>query len=410
MDSFSAIFQHAHIGIIIANTSGEIEQVNRFASNIFGFKDGELIGQKIEVLIPESIRIPHVLDREKYAQNPVARSMGMGRDLSGLRKCGEIFPVEISLCSYDFNHEKKMVSFINDITARKKSDNELKKLTSDLEAKVEERTTELSQALVELSITNENLKKRENEVKQALESEKEINEMKSRFVSMASHEFRTPLAGILSSATLLEKYQEKKDLEKREKHISRIKKSVKNLTSILTDFLSLDKLEQGITQANLSTFQLNEVIEEVLSISEGITEGQSFHYVNECPARLKLYQDIDMLRNVLINLISNAIKYSEAGTVITVKVSLTSDNGDNNKSDAIEITISDKGMGIPKSEQKYLFGRFFRAENAMNFSGTGLGLNIVKRYIELMRGGIHFESKIGEGTSFIVKLPIGLKK
>jgi PAS domain S-box-containing protein len=397
MDSFNAIFQHAHIGIIIANTSGDIELANSFANTIFGYAEGELFGKKIEILIPESIRPSHVVDREEYAKKPTPRSMGAGRDLSALRKCGEIFPVEISLCSYEINKDKKIVSFINDISARKKSEKELTQLTLDLEEKVEERTVELSQALVELSITNENLKKREDEVQRALENEIEINEMKSRFVSMASHEFRTPLAGILSSATLLGKYQGSGDAPKREKHITRIKKSVKNLTSILTDFLSLDKLEEGVIKANPTVFQLHDLIEEIIGDSQELLEGQTFKYEVESPHSLSLFQDVDMLRNVFINLISNSIKYSKAETTILIKTQLISDD--------VIISISDQGIGIPEDEQKHLFSRFFRAGNAINLNGTGLGLNIVKRYIDLLKGDITFVSKLNVGSTFTIILP-----
>ena len=400
METSNAIFQHAHIGILIVSTDGTIELANAFANSIFGYDENELVGNKIEMLIPNSTRTSHVEDRLKYAENPIPRSMGVGRDLNGLRKNGEIFPVEISLCSYSINNEKKLVSFINDISIRKKTENELKRLTTELELKVKERTLELSQALVELSITNENLKERETEVKMALENEKEINEMKSRFVSMASHEFRTPLAGILSSATLLDKYQAQEDALKRDKHIARIKKSVKNLTSILTDFLSLDKLEEGVTTVTPSEFNIDSLIDEIVYDSQELLEGQKVEYISNCSKEIELFQDADMLRNIFINLISNAIKYSMKDTKITIETVSTDDY--------FTIKIKDQGIGIPDIEKKHLFGRFFRAENALTINGTGLGLNIVKRYLDLMQGEISFTSELNIGTTFEITLPLRL--
>jgi PAS domain S-box-containing protein len=398
MNSFNAIFKHAHIGIIILGKSGEIELLNPFVEEIFGYERDELIGQKIEVLILKSLESKHILYRDEYIKNPEPRSMGKGRDLHGVKKNGEVFPVEVSLCSYVIGEEVKLVSFVNDISIRKKSEAELVKLTSDLEKKVAERTSELSQALVELNHTNENLKKSELEVKKSLESEKQINEMKSRFVSMASHEFRTPLAGILSSVTLLEKYTQAEEQDKREKHTNRIKKSVNNLTSILTDFLSLDKLEEGIIKANPETFNLNQLLSEVITETREMTEGQTITYQNDLNEDLSLFNDSGMLRNVVINLLSNSLKYSSIKSVISVEVI--------SEDEQIVLSITDTGIGIPAEEQQHLFDRFFRAGNAVNLEGTGLGLHIVKRYLDLMQGKISFVSVLDEGTTFTIKLPM----
>jgi hypothetical protein len=397
MNSFDAILKHAHIGIIIIGKTGEIEQLNPFVEEVFGYEHNELIGQKIEVLILKSLESRHIIYREGYIKNPEPRSMGKGRDLHGVKKNGDVFPVEVSLCSYMIEGEVKLVSFVNDITVRKQTESELLKMTADLERKVKERTSELSQALVELNHTNENLKEREFEVKKSLENEKEINEMKSRFVSMASHEFRTPLAGILSSVTLLEKYTQTEQQDRREKHIYKIKKSVHNLTSILTDFLSLDKLEEGIIKSNPEYFNPDSLLNEVIADTSEVADGQRILYVNELPNDLKIYHDIGMFRNVIINLLSNAVKYSKSDTVIRINLS--------SKENQIILTFRDEGIGIPLDEQKHLFDRFFRAGNAINIEGTGLGLNIVKRYLDLMHGHISFVSKQNEGTTFIVKLP-----
>jgi signal transduction histidine kinase len=215
---------------------------------------------------------------------------------------------------------------------------------------------------------------------------------------MASHEFRTPLSAILSSADLIEAYQEGGQQEKRLRHTNRIKSAVSNLTSILNDFLSLSKLEEGKVQCEpvpcyIASF-CNEVLEELHAL---LKPGQHIRSM-PIPEGLEIVVDKKLLKNVLYNLLSNAIKYSPDGKPIDF---LATVNGGE-----LHIRIRDYGIGIPEEEQQHLFTRFFRAHNVENIQGTGLGLNIVKRYLELMQGNITFESKLGEGTAFSVQIPV----
>lgn len=395
-NQFDAVFQHSHIGIIITNDKGVIEDVNPFAARMFNYSKEELINQKIEVLLPSNIRDRHVGLREGYVRNPEPRSMGVGRDLRALKKGNQEFNVEVSLCSYEFKEERKVVSFINDITDRVHAESSLRELSQELEKKVESRTKELSQALVELGHTNEILKKSESEKTKALQKEVELNEIKSRFVSMASHEFRTPLAGILNSATLIGKYKFEDQQDKRDKHLDIIKRSVKNLTGILQDFLSLDKLEQNLIGAKPIEFVLSDQINEI--ISDFLDYDDSRKICLEKCIDPSVYQDKEIIRNILINLISNALKYS--GREAEVKVFLNEVDSHN-----LKILVIDQGIGIPKKEQNRLFTKFFRAKNVENIQGTGLGLNIVKRYVDLIKGEISFDSIEGEGTTFKVEFP-----
>ena len=234
---FQALFEHSSIGIIISNVDGVIEKSNPFVSKMFGYESEELSGKKIEILIPSHLKEKHIEYRKMYNENPKPRTMGSNLNLLAVKKDGDQFPVEISLSYFEINDKRLIVSFVNDITERKKSERELKQLTIELESKVEARTKELSDALLELNKTNEQIRK-------TLVKEQELSELKSRFVSMASHEFRTPLSGILTSASLIGSYCKPEEEEKRARHVLTIKKSVKNLTLILNDFLSLDKLNQ----------------------------------------------------------------------------------------------------------------------------------------------------------------------
>lgn len=255
--------------------------------------------------------------------------------------------------------------------------------------------------LVEKNITEQ--KQAEHDMISALNKERELNELKSRFVSMASHEFRTPLATILSSVNLVTRYAEANNTDGVSKHVGRIRNSVRNLTSILNDFLSLEKLEQGKVQFNPEEFSMCELAHSVTEdISSMTKEGQHVQLNccmghDSCTDGIVNGLDPQLIRNVLFNLLSNAVKYSEEDTVITVSIDI---------GDELAITVSDQGMGIPQEEQQHLFDRFFRAKNATHVQGTGLGLNIVKKHVELMGGAINFTSRLEIGTTFVITLPI----
>lgn len=372
---FRALFQYATVGIVVASASGRIELANPHAEELFGYTSAELIGQPLEILIPKELRTRHVGHREKYFAKPKARPMGYGMDLYAKKKGGEIFPVEISLGHYELDGEMMAVAFITDISSRKKAEEDLKKANEELEARVTERTLELTQAL---------------------EREKQLNDMKSRFVSMASHEFRTPLSAILSSISLLEKYGAPENESKREKHFLRVREAVKNLINILDDFLSLDKLERGKTAPEFEDINLRDFTRSICDSVDGmLKEGQEIRYEHHGEAMI--HTDKKIMQNILLNLLSNAIKYSPEGKAIVVHSEI--------KNGHVQITVRDEGMGIPEEDQKDMFRMFHRARNSANIQGTGLGLNIVKRYVELLRGNISFTSKLEEGTTFTLDFP-----
>ncbi|MEQ8414611.1 MAG: PAS domain S-box protein [Imperialibacter sp.] len=243
-------------------------------------------------------------------------------------------------------------------------------------------------------------KKAEKEILNALNKEKELNELKSRFVTTASHEFRTPLSTILSSASLIGRYVGETEVaDKIEKHVMRIKSSVNNLTYILNDFLSLGKLEEGKTTFHPTIFDFEEFIEETISqIGPTLKKDQKIVVDRSSPVVGNVYADEQMIKNVLINLLNNASKYSDEGK--SIRLSLTA------KKNQLAFKVKDDGIGIPAKDQQHLFDRFFRANNAINIQGTGLGLNIVKKYIELMNGHIEFSSEENKGTEFKVSIPI----
>lgn len=272
---------------------------------------------------------------------------------------------------------------------------EIRQLNSELEKRVQERTEELFAAIKKLEETNKIQKKAEEEVRKSLAKEKELNELKSRFVTMASHEFRTPLSTILSSVSLIQKYNEMGENDKLVKHTQRIKSAVTNLTGILNDFLSLSKLEEGNISFHPQEFNFKELLEEIVEeMTPVIKETQKL--VSNYEGAELINSDKNILRNCILNLVSNAVKYSEKGT-IRINTMINKDK--------INITVSDEGIGIPEKDQLFLFTRFFRAHNSGNIQGTGLGLNIVKRYIELLKGSITFKSIEFQGTTFYIEIP-----
>jgi PAS domain S-box-containing protein len=393
IEMLDALFKHATEGIVVVNKAGEIVMLNPKARELFGYSDMELVGKKIETLIPQRFSRNHVSNRDEYLDAPRARGMG---HLFARRRDGSEFPVEVSLSPFKTSDGEFVVSFVIDITERKKQENriieanlEIQKLNAELEERVNLRTKELATAVRKVEESQE-------EVIRALKKERELNNMKSQFVTIASHEFRTPLATILSSASLIGRYAKTEDEDKRQKHVLRIKSAVTNLTEILNDFLSIGKLEEGRIQSIPVAMELEAfctgLIEEVKGLCK---EGQ--HIKFQYSGIKEVWLDKQLLRNVLFNIISNAIKYSEPDKSIYFSI-----EADEKR---VDIEIRDEGIGIPADDQKHIFERFFRAHNAGNAQGTGLGLNIVQNYIDLMDGEVSFASEVGVGSVFSIKLP-----
>jgi PAS domain S-box-containing protein len=389
MESLNALFEHATEGIIISDRSGRIIKANPSVERLFAYEKGELSGKVIEDLVPRKYKERHEKDRSSYNKNPHARAMGKNTDLFARRKDDSEFPVEISLSYYKKEDETFVIAFIIDITERKKHEESILRLNQDLEKKVEERTKVLHEALIELENSKEQLGL-------ALASEKQLNDMKSRFVTMASHEFRTPLSTILSSVSLVNKYEHGENAEKVEKHVARIKSAVTNMTLILNDFLSAEKLEEGKVLVRLEQGNLPELAGSIINEVNGILKpGQKLDYKHEGLPGVCF--DKQIMRNILLNLVSNAIKFSPERKTIKIHTNVSDRE--------IKIEVSDEGIGIPKEEQEHLFERFFRSKNATNIQGTGLGLNIVAKYLEVMNGKIEFKSELNKGTAFYISIP-----
>lgn len=396
---FEAVFDYATIGMIIVNSKGQITNFNRCAEEQFGYQKKEILSQSIEILLPDQIKSHHEHLRDGYIKSPTNRPMGSGRDLFAKRKDGTIFPVEISLSHFKRDEQSFIIAFIIDISVRKQnealleeSSRKIRESNAELEQKVDGRTKMLRETMAELEASKEDLN-------EALKKERELGDLKSRFVTLASHEFRTPLSAILSSASLIDKYPKEADHNKRKKHVDRIKEAVRTMRDILEDFLSLGKLEEGqidVCMELISNDDLKEDLMKVVSRLEQLTKsGQKIKV--ECRLTEHVKVDKKLLANIISNLLSNAIKFSPEHSTINLACLIENDH--------LVISVKDAGIGISEEDQRHLFERFFRAKNASNIQGTGLGLNIVVKYLELMEGKINCESKINEGSTFTIYIP-----
>lgn len=387
---YSSLFEHATEAILLVNSKGRIVLFNPATTKMFGYEASELSGQSLEVLIPQRFHDNHKHYQQEYYKHPVSKQMGIGRDLFAIKKGGKEFPVEVSLSSFQEHGSKFVIAFVVDITRRKEVENGIIQQSAELERKVEERTLVLKEALGKLEES-------QNELKDALEKEKELNDIKGRFVSMASHEFRTPLSTVLSSAELIGKYTKTEEQEKRDRHIFKIKNSVTHLNDILEDFLSLGKLDEGRIGISPTIFNLEDLLLSVKEEMEPLKKtGQQI--LLEYSGNASVASDKNLLRNILINLLGNAIKYSYENKAVWLIAMCSDDN--------VKIIIKDEGIGISKEDQEHLFTTFFRGTNAANIQGTGLGLHIVKRYADLINADIELSSNINKGTSVSVTLPV----
>ncbi len=373
-DVFNILLGAVSEGVVIVDEQQKIIEANQSAETIFGYQREELINQPLNILIPQPYRANHKTHVKGFVEQNQKRQMGKGRDIFGQRKDGSIFPLEAGLNPFKIDNKTYVMALIIDITERKN-------YTEKLERTVELRTEELQLAL---------------------NAEKELNELKTKFLSLVSHEFKTPLSGILTSAMLLSKYRLENQQEKRDKHISTITNIVHQLNTILNDFLSVEKLETGKVNYHFKTFKLSKVLNEVIyNANMLLKDGQRINYPENIDD-LSIHQDEKTLELALSNIIHNAIKYSPEDTLIDITIT---------QNDHVTIfKIEDNGIGIPEADQKNVFNRYFRAENVLNIQGTGIGLNIVKSHLENLGGTIEFTSELNKGSMFTITLPNNSKE
>jgi PAS domain S-box-containing protein len=526
--SLRAIYNDAIDAMIIINERGIIEQLNPSVITLFGYNREEMLGKNIAMLMPEPYHGQHDKYLNNYHQTGEKKVIGIGREVSGKRKDGSIFPIFLSVSEVFLPEGRKVFAGVmRDISDLAEARVKANRYTQQLERVVEERTQEIRGVVRALELTNQSLenqyketkraeqelitnqllfssiaknypngticifnremvcefvegkelerigltredflgkkitesfaghenaaiheyyfkrtiageeisyeisfagqsylmnttpileesgeinrmvavvlnvsaiKDAEERMKQALDEATQLNEMKSRFISMASHEFRTPLSTILSSLNLMLRYHENQQTDKVKTHAKKIKASIANLTEILEYFLSVEKLESGEVKFEYSPMDIeNFTLDFVAEMRDTIDDKLQIQFTSNLVHK-EMMMDKKAYRTIIQNLISNAIKYSPEGGCIHIELQTNQQQ--------LLLSISDEGLGIPEEDQRHLFERFYRASNASNIQGTGLGLNIIKKYIELLGGQISFKSTLGKGTSFYISIPI----
>ncbi|THH40303.1 PAS domain-containing sensor histidine kinase [Neolewinella litorea] len=378
-----ALFEMATDGIITMNDRGIMENVNRAACELFGYTAEELRGQKVNMLMSSHDRTHHDEYLERYQRTRVPHIIGIGREVTGRCKDGREFPLRLAVSEVTLAEGTVYTGILHDLSEFHLAKKRVDDLNRSLESKVIERTAAL--------------RAREAELQRALGKERELNELKSRFLTLASHEFKTPLSTVLSSAELIELYTDTGQQPKRQGHLNRIKEAVGQLTEILNDFLSLSQLEQGVIRPEVRKVHLDSVLSTAIEASEGQLKPGQVIEVTGLDGDTLITTDPKLLRRILINLLSNAAKYSPPDSPLYVRASLLEGE--------LLLEVEDHGIGIPLEDQVHLFDRFFRARNVENIKGTGLGLNIVAQYVELLGGSLNYTSREGEGTTFSIRLP-----
>ena len=398
-EKYRTLIEAVNTGIFMSTIDGQFIHVNSTIAEMAGYNSvdeflnvssGSLYANQADqqILINE-LRV------KDYVKN---------YELLSYKKDGSLYWISISavLIKDSFGNPVSILGSIADINERKQIEMELEKYRLHLEELIKERTIELEK--VNLLLQEEIIKQRESEeiVKSSLLKEKELSELKSKFISITSHEFRTPLTTIISSAQLLGKYGRSWDEERFIKHTERIQKSVQYLTNLLNDVLTISRTDSGKIKFEPRLVNLKNLCFGILEdISLQLTDKHKLNYEYLLPEEEHLI-DEKLLTFILSNLLSNAIKYSIDGGVINFII--TREGKD------LVFTIRDNGIGIPESDQSHLFEPFNRGQNVGTISGTGLGMSIVKRSVDIHGGSISFDSKENNGTRFFVRIPIDIEK
>ena len=394
---FDDLLQAISDAILIVDKYQKIEIVNSSMEKIFGFKTDELMNIPIRMIIRKEDRSVFNTHFDSFIDD-AKKELSKKIDLYAESKTGDVFPVEVGFNLSKVNDEKHVIIIINKRSIESDQKSTVSESNFTLENRIKGYAKDFSSTIEELEKKNKKITESESEAKKALKREKELNELKTKFLSMVSHEFKTPLTGISISTMLIEKYKLETQQNQREKHLSIINGKVNYLNKIVDDFLSIEKIEKGQIKYDLTFFRVRKLIDEVIEESKLLLkEGQKIIYNVDDIDEILLHQDRKIIELTLTNLLSNAIKYSRENKTITIDIQ-------QNETKTI-IKVIDKGFGIPKKDQKNIFKRYFRAENVLLIGGTGIGLNIVKNHLNNLGGSIEFVSKVNSGTTFTVIIP-----
>lgn len=352
-DSFRIIFEAIPSGVIMVDDHGRILLLNSEIEKMFGYSKKELIGKKIEALVPARFHQQHPYDRKEFFNNPAKRPMGVGRDLLGLRKDGSEFPAEIGLNPVITEAGTFVISSVVDITERKHTEEQTKKAT----------------------------------------------QIKSTFISMVSHELRTPLSSMKSGTDILLNEFEGPINEPQRETLDVIKRNIDRLSRLISNVLDYSRLEAGKMAMIYEKTDLHELINEVCHSVTTDLDEKNLQLVQELPSGpLSIVCDSDKCKQVLLNLLNNAIKFTEAGTIWLRVIP---------EKDKIRFEVQDTGIGIPKEDHEKIFKIFEQSQQSKHPKsvGSGVGLAVARLIVQEQKGKITVASKPGKGATFRVWIP-----
>ncbi len=357
-DMFASLTKFATDSIIVVDNRGRIISWNKSSEKMFGYSKNEAIGQSLQLIIPKKYQSAHKKGMNNFISTKKGKVMGKTVEIEGQKKDQSIFPIELSLSHWDSNDQTFICGIIRDISDRKKN---------------------------------------EKQLHQALNKEKELNLLKSHFVATVSHEFRTPLSIIRSNSDLIKMLLEKQKTIEQDQIIkitNRIEDQIERMIQLMNDVLIMSQIDlQSKFGMNLEPIDLfNFCKEQIDNFSISLKNNRKIILKKQGLPR-KVNLDQGLIRKTLNNLLSNAIKYSsEEAPIIHV---IFDEN-------FVHLHVQDFGIGIPANEQEYIGQSFYRASNVDNKKGSGLGLSIVKEFVQQMNGVFKFKSEEKKGSTFTI--------
>jgi PAS domain S-box-containing protein len=376
---FRELLEAAPDAIMQVDADGRIILLNRIAEDMFGYSRDELLGQPIEVLIPQELRARHVDHRAHYRHNPMTRTMGSGLALEAIHRDGSRFPVEISLSPSESPEGFRITAIIRDTTERRVAEERLRRVREDY-------TQRLAQTNAELEMTNRELER--------------ANRLKSEFLASMSHELRTPLHTIIGFSELLAEELEGPLNEKQHRFVQHIHKDSLHLLELINDILDISKIEADRLELRPEVFDFTALVAESLGSIRSLAEAKSHILETSLDVPTAVEADRLRIKQVLVNLLSNAIKFTPERGRIHLEAHV--------QDSLVVASVSDTGVGIPSEEHESIFDKFHQvgATTTGVREGTGLGLAITKRLVEQHGGSIWVKSEPQQGSTFCFTLPL----
>ena len=379
-ERLSSFIKNTFDAIISIDVFGKIQSVNLAVEKQFGYNPNELLGQNVKILMPEPYQREHDRYLKTYLETEKTTIINMVREVTGMRKDGSIFPMELNVSVSVVNGKKSYMGIIRDISGRKEAEEELQHAYSMLEKRIHERTQELNTAK---------------------EEAEQHNQAKSEFLSRMSHELRTPMNAILGFGQMMQASTKDPLPKSQWNRTTQILKAGNHLLELINEVLDLSSIEAGKITVSLEPICIAELAEEVLTVVRPLSQKFNITLMNEITRNKNFYvlADKTRLKQVLLNLISNGIKYNRTNGSVTLCAHLK-------ESSWLRIDVVDTGMGIPEDQLNHLFDPFNRLEAGQgDIEGTGIGMTISKKLIEVMNGSIGVESTLGSGSTFYISLP-----